>query len=151
MDEIRKAITKEDLLRGTKKTEKVYIKELGGEIEIRPLNEEQWAEIEAKIGNMWDIDIQPVYSKDPKTGEMVYDKEKSRENMKLKMNTGKAQKAEFEQNLLACKYGLVMDITEEELRHISPPGIIKKIAKQIYKISEVSEEQLEEMKSFRKD
>jgi hypothetical protein len=147
MNDIRKAITKEDLLKGTKKTEKVFIEELGGEIEIRPLNEEQWAEVEGISGGLFDFDIKPEYKK--VNGKDVYDEEKSRQNMRMKLNVEKAQRANFQRNLIACKYGLVMDITEEELKNISPPGIIQKIAEKIFEISKISKEQLEDIKSFR--
>ncbi|RLC34714.1 MAG: hypothetical protein DRZ76_02120 [Candidatus Nealsonbacteria bacterium] len=135
-------LTKEEILRGTNKTEKVFIKELGGEIEIRPLNEEQWAEIEAKIGI--DIDFDVVYDKDGKP-----DIEKTKQNFKMKLDVEQIQKIEFEKLLLACKYGMTMGIKEEELRKISPPGIVKKIANAVFKISEVSEDQLKELKMFR--
>lgn len=136
-------ITKEELLKGTNKTEVVNIKGLG-EIEIRPLNEEQWAGIEGKSGNVLKARLEPVKNE---KGEI--DWKKSQENIQMDFDTELAARMEFEQNILACKYGLVMNITEEELRHISPPGIVKKIATEIFRISSVSEEQLEELKSFR--
>lgn len=144
-------LTKNDLLKGTKLTKKVTIKELGGEIEIRPLNEEQWAEIDAKKVEMFEIEeMQPVMTKD-KEGKEVYDAQKTRENIRLKSDLVKSKKIEFQVNILICKYGLIMDITEEELKQISPPGIIKKIAEEILKISKVSQEELEELESFRKE
>lgn len=146
---MNKLITKEDLLKGTRETKKVYIAELGGEIEIRPLNEEQWVEIEAKRGKIFDIDITPVMKKD-KNGNEVYDPEKTKETMKMKSDMGKTKFIEFEMDLLTCKYGMVMDITEEELRKISPPGIVSRIAEEVMNISKVSKEELKELESFRK-
>lgn len=134
-------LTKEEILKGTKLTKKVHIKGLGGEIEIRPLNEEQWAEIESRQGDL--IDFEPVI----KDGKM--DRDSTQKS--LKVNTKNLFRTEFEQNILTCKYGMVMDITEEELRRISPPGIIKQIAAEILKLSGVTEEGLKEIQSFRKD
>lgn len=136
-------ITKEELLKGTNRIEKVTIKGLG-EVEIRPLNEEQWSEIEGKTGSVLKARMKPVKNE---RGEV--DWEKTQENIEMQLDTELAARMEFEQNVIACKYGLVMDITEEELRHISPPGTIKKIATEIFRISGVSKEQLEELKSFR--
>lgn len=139
---MNKLLTKEDILKGTDKKHKVMIPELGGEIEIRQLNEEQWSEIESKIGV--DIDFDIVYDKNGKP-----DMEKTKKNFKLKLDVEQIQKMEFEQNLLACRYGMILEMTEQELRKITPPGIIQKIAKEVYKISKVSEEQLNELKMFR--
>jgi hypothetical protein len=141
-------LTKEDLLKGTRKTKKVMIEELGGEIEIRPLNEEQWAEIEAKRVEMFQVDVVPVMKKD-KSGKEVYDPEKTRENIKFKSTLGKGKKTEFEMDILTCKYGMTIDITEDELKQISPPGIVKKIAQEIMNISKVTKEELKELESFR--
>ena len=144
-------LTKVDLLKGTKKTKKVMIEELGGEIEIRPLNEEQWAEIDAKKVEMFEIEeMKPVMTKDAK-GKEVYDVKKTSEGIRLKSDLVKSKKIEFQVNLLICKYGLIMDITEEELRQISPPGIVKRIAEEVLKISKVTQEELEELESFRKE
>lgn len=139
---MNKLLTKEDILKGTNKIHKISIHELGGEIEIRQLNEEQWAEIESKIGINIDFDI--VYDANGKP-----DMEKTKKNFKLKMDVDKVQRMEFEQNLLACKYGMVIEITEKELRELSPPGIIQRIAKEVFKISKVNEAQLNELKMFR--
>ena len=139
---MNKMLTKEEIIRGTEKVQKVMVEELGGEIEIRQLNEEQWAEIESKIGV--DIDFDIVYDRNGKP-----DMEKTKKNFKLKLDVEKVQKMEFEQSLLACKYGMVMELTEKELREMSPPGIIKAIAKKVFQISNVNEAQLNELKMFR--
>lgn len=139
---MNKLLTKDDILKGTDKTYKILIPGLDGELELKPLNEEQWSEIESKIGV--DIDFDIVYDKNGKP-----DMEKTKKNFKLKLDVEQIQKMEFEQNLLACRYGMVLEITEQELRKISPPGTIQKIAKEVYKISKVSEAQLNELKMFR--
>jgi hypothetical protein len=137
-----KLLTKEEILKGTNKIEKVFVKQLGGEIEVRPLNEEQWAEIEAKIGINMDFAI--AYGKDGKP-----DRKQTEKNFKMDLDIEKIQKIEFEKCLLACQYGMILDITEQELRNISPPGVVKIIADAVYKVSDVSEEQLKELKMFR--
>jgi len=137
-----KLLTKEEILKGTNKIERVFVKQLGGEIEVRPLNEEQWAEIEAKIGI--DMDFAIAYDKNGKP-----DREQTEKNFKMNMDVEELQKMEFEKCLLACKYGMILDITEQELRNISPPGVVKIIADAVYKVSDVSEDQLKELKMFR--
>ncbi len=141
-------LTRDDILRGSKKTKTITIKELGGDIEIRPLNEGQWAEIDAKKVEMFKIDIEPVMKQ--VDGQKVYDNEKTRDNIKITSDLSKSKNIEFETNLLICKYGMVLEFTIDELKQISPPGVIKKIADEILKLSQVSEEELQELKSFRK-
>lgn len=140
-------LTKVELLKGTKKTKTIKI--AGGEIEIRPLNEEQWAEIEAKRASIFQVDMTPVYKK--VNGKEVYDPVKTKETMKMKTDYSKSRLVEFDMDVLTCKHGMVMDITEEEIRQISPPGTVKKIAEEIIKFSKVDKEGLEELKSFRTD
>lgn len=141
-------ITKEELLKGNKLVKTVTIKELGGDIEIRPLNEGQWAEIDAKKVEMFKIDIEPVMKQ--VDGQKVYDNEKTRDNIKITSDLSKSKNIEFETNLLICKYGMVLEFTIDELKQISPPGVIKKIADEILKLSQINEEELQELKSFRK-
>lgn len=141
-------ITKEELLKGNKLVKTVTIKELGGDIEIRPLNEGQWAEIDAKKVEMFKIDIEPVMKQ--VDGQKVYDSEKTRDNIKITSDLSKSKNIEFETNLLICKYGMVLEFTIDELKQISPPGVIKKIADEILKLSQINEEELQELKSFRK-
>jgi|LSQX01.1.fsa_nt_gb hypothetical protein len=141
-------LTRDDILRGSKKTKTITIKELGGDIEIRPLNEGQWAEIDAKKVEMFKIDIEPVMKQ--VDGQKVYDNEKTRDNIKITSDLSKSKNIEFETNLLICKYGMILEFTIDELKQISPPGVIKKIADEILKLSQINEEELQELKSFRK-
>ena len=57
---------------------------------------------------------------------------------------------EFEQEVIILKYGLVEVWTEDEIRSISPPGIISKIAEKILEISQLSKEDIKAISFFRK-
>ena len=136
---------KERVLKGKEYTKKIMIKELGGEIEIRPLTEEQWATIGARAMKSAKTEFTPVFDK---RGEV--DKEKTKDTIKFNLDIELLQKGDFEKNILTCMYGIVEEgLTEQELRQVSPPGIIEKIANEIYKISGIGEEQLKSLQFFR--
>jgi len=136
---------KERVLKGKEYTKKIMIKELGGEIEIRPLTEEQWTEISARAMKSAKTEFTPVFDK---RGEV--DKEKTKDTIKFNLDIELLQKGDFEKNILTCMYGIVEEgLTEQELRQVSPPGIIEKIANEIYKISGIGEEQLKSLQFFR--
>jgi len=136
---------KERILKGKDFVKKISIKQLGGEIEIRPLTEEQWTEISARAVKAAKTEFTPVLNN---KGEV--DKEKTKESVKLSFDLETLQRGDFEKNIMACRYGIVEEgLTEEELRKLSPPGIIEKIANEIYKISGIGEEQLKELQFFR--
>jgi len=136
---------KERILKGKEYVKKISIKELGGEIEIRPLTEEQWAAINARAMKSAKTEFTPVFDK---KGEV--DKEKTKDTIKFNLDLELLQKGDFEKNILTCTYGIVEEgLTEQELRQISPPGIIEKIANEILKISGIGEEQLKSLQFFR--
>ena len=136
---------KERILKGKDYVKKIIIKELGGEINIKPLTEEQWTEISSRAVKSAKTEFTPIFNK---TGEV--DKEKTKESIKFAFDVETLQKGDFEKNVMACKYGIVEEgLTEEDLRKLSPPGIIKKIADEIYKISGIQEEELKALQFFR--
>lgn len=136
---------KERILKGKDFIKKITIKELGGEIEIKPLTEEQWTEISARAVRAAKTEFTPVLNA---KGEV--DKEKTKDSVKLSFDLEKLQRGDFEKNIMTCKYGIVEEgLTEEELRKLSPPGIIEIIANEIYKISGIGEDQLKELQFFR--
>jgi len=136
---------KERILKGKEYVKKISIKELGGEIEIRPLTEEQWAAINARAMKSAKTEFTPILDK---KGEV--DKEKTKDTIKFNLDLELLQKGDFEKNILTCTYGIVEEgLTEQELMQISPPGIIEKIANEIFKISGIGEEQLKSLQFFR--
>jgi len=136
---------KERILKGKDYTKKISIKELGGEIEIKPLTEQQWTEISAKAVQSAKTEFTPILNK---VGQV--DTKKTKESIKFNFDIETLQKGDFEKNILTCKYGIVEEgLTEEDLRQISPPGVIKKIADEIFRISGIGEDQLEELQFFR--
>lgn len=137
---------KERILKGKDFIKKVSIKELGGEINIRPLTEGEWTEISSRAVKTAKTEFTPIFNK---AGEI--DKEKTKESIKFAFDVETLQKGDFEKNIMACKYGIVEEgLTEEDLKQLSPPGIINKIANEIYKISGIEEEELKALQFFRK-
>ena len=136
---------KERILKGKNFIKKIMVKELGGEIEIKPLTEEQWTEISARGVKAAKTEFTPILNS---KGEV--DKEKTKETVKLSFDLETLRRGDFEKDILACKYGIIEEgLTEEELRKLSPPGIIEKIANEIYRVSGIGEEQLKELQFFR--
>jgi len=136
---------KDRILKGKDFIKKINIKELGGEIQIRPLTEGEWTEISAMAVKSAKTEFTPIFDK---AGEV--DKDKTKQSIKFNFDIETLQRGDFEKNILACKYGIVEEgLTEEELRQLSPPGIIKKIADEIYKISGIQEEELKALQFFR--
>lgn len=136
---------KDRILKGKDFVKKINIKELGGEIQIRPLTEGEWTEISSRAVKSAKTEFTPIFDK---SGGV--DKEKTKESIKFNFDVETLQKGDFEKNLLACKYGIIEEgLTEEDLRQLSPPGIVKKIAEEIYKISGIQEEELKALTFFR--
>jgi len=143
--EERMLLTKAIILKGKDRKVKIFIKELGGEIEIKPLTEEAWAEIQAVGFAKSEMVSNAVLDKD---GNI--DRKETAKSVQIKFNMEQLAKSNFMQNVLTLKYGLVEEWTEEDIKSISPPGTIDKIAEEIYKISEISKGELEDINFFRK-
>jgi len=136
---------KDRILKGKDFVKKINIKELGGEIQIRPLTEGEWTEISSRAVKSAKTEFTPIFDK---LGGI--DKDKTKESIKFNFDVETLQKGDFEKNLLTCKYGIIEEgLTEEDLRQLSPPGIIKKISDEIYKISGIEEEELKALQFFR--
>ena len=136
---------KDRILKGKDFVKKINIKELGGDIQIRPLTEGEWTEISSRSVKSAKTEFTPIFNK-----EGVIDREKTKESIKFNFDVETLQKGDFEKNILTCKYGIKEEgLTEEDLRQLSPPGIIKKIADEIYKISGIEEEELKALQFFR--
>jgi hypothetical protein len=141
---MEKISIKELILKG-KEYRKVITIEGFGEIEIKPLTEEQWATISAMVMRSAKTEFTPMLNK---KGEI--DKDKTRETIKFSIDVESINKSNFDKNILTCLYGIVEEgLTEQELKQLSPPGIIEKIANEIFKISGIGEEQLKELQFFR--
>jgi len=137
---------KDRILKGKDYVKKINIKELGGEIQIRPLTEGEWTEISSRAVKSAKTEFTPIFNK---AGEV--DREKTKESVKFNFDVETLQKADFEKNILTCKYGIKEEgLTEEDLRQLSPPGIIEKIANEIFKISGIQEEELKALQFFRR-
>ena len=56
-------LTKADILKGVNNVKTQYFDKLGGEVEVRPLTEGEWAEIEALRGSGAKIKGRPTFDK----------------------------------------------------------------------------------------
>ena len=137
-------LTKEMILKGKDKTCFIQVKGFEGELEIRPLTELAWSEVRALTGKETEVSLSAVLNKDGQ-----FDKEATAKNARVKLNMMNVSRNEFEQEVIILKYGLVEPWTEDEIRSISPPGIINKIAEKILEISQLSKEDIKDISFFR--
>jgi len=141
----RVVLTKEMILKGREKTCFIQVKGFEGELEIRPLTELAWSEVKALTGKETEVSLSAVLDKDGK-----FDKDATAKNARVKLNMMNVSRNEFEQEVIILKYGLVEEWTEDEIRSISPPGIISRIAEKILEISQLSKEDIKDISFFRK-
>ena len=141
----RVVLTKEMILKGREKTCFIQVKGFEGELEIRPLTELAWSEVKALTGKETEVSLSAVLDKDGK-----FDKDATAKNARVKLNMMNVSRNEFEQEVIILKYGLVEVWTEDEIRSISPPGIISRIAEKILEISQLSKEDIKDISFFRK-
>ncbi len=150
-------LTREDLILGNKKITMVYFTELDGELPLRPLTDGQLAQIE--IIKTAGIKIKG----DPSKLEQLRDKASSLKGQGVKGLAGDEldmeldikgiTQAEYDANVLAVQYGLAFEgtLTDREVKSMSPPGIVKRIAEEIYKLSTLKQGQVAQLESFRKE
>lgn len=136
MDEVEKLLTKADILEGKEKREKVYIKKLGGSLEIRPLTEVEWARVQAMNtrGSSMTATVEVGKGK-PKDFDYVMDLEKS-------------FAATSEAERLTVSFGVAnITLTPEDVGKLRPAGIAEEIANHILRITGVSLKKTEEGKA----
>ena len=127
MDDTERLLTKADILEGKEKRENVFIKKLGGSLEIRPLTEIQWSSVQAinSRGVSMTTKIEPGGGKS-KNFDMTLDLEKSSE-------------ATDEAMRLAVSYGVAsINLTPEDVGKLRPAGAALEIANHIFGLTGVS-------------
>ncbi len=138
-------LTKADILRTTREPETVDIEGLG-EILIRPLSEGEYHKAQslilAGISALTNLDEMRK-----KTGA-------SMENLDLKLDLGKITDGEFESACFVAASGMSVDKdrwTVDEVKRITPPGTVQKIAQAVYRISGVEKqgEMIDMVSTFR--
>jgi hypothetical protein len=143
-------LTKAQVMAGKDLTKEIEVKAWGGTVIIRPLTEKQYAQVESIKVTGTHLKGGAVYDEDGNV-----DKEKSAAGMQAEIDLEKTTYAEFEANATAVFYGMAFASGEkldtvEEAMDLTPPGVIKEIARAIYEISGVtSKEAAETLKKFR--
>lgn len=137
MSEVKR-LSKADILNGNKNVTYTFFEELGGELPLRSLTDGQWAQIEAVKTRGSKMKGIPIMGKDGNP-----DLEKSQMGIEIDME--QMTLAEFEADCLAVSYGIASDErwTLDEVKSITPPGVIHKIAKKIYSISGIVDKKTE--------
>lgn len=134
-------LTKADILQGTKKTHIVQVEEFNGEVAIKPLSQGQWAQVEIiKSGG---IKFRGKPGKDSKDYS----------GMEMEMDISEVQKNDHEGDCVAVAYALSINETwtVQDVKDIQPPGVVKRLAEEVYRISGVTVDGLNEIRNFRKN
>ncbi len=150
MTETRK-LTKADLLSGRNKIFEEYFEELGGTLDLRPLTEGQWQDalailLAAVKGEPNKQKIKELKRKKTATPEDLQDV------VGAEFNAADLIKAQKDQEVFVVSCSIVSDppMTIDEVRQMTPPGIVGKIAAKVFEISGVNPAQAGEIESFRK-
>ena len=145
-----KRLTKADIITGRDSVTYFYVEEFDGEIALHPLTEGQFNQVQQIKSAGSSLKGNAVMGED---GEI--DKVATAKNLEINIDSTKASKYEFEGDATAVAYSMSSrdgeKWTVEEVMEMRPPGVVKKIANEIYKISQVSKEQAEHIASFRED
>jgi hypothetical protein len=143
-------LTKADILKGVNNVKTQYFDKLGGEVDVRPLTEGEWAEIEALRSNGAKIKGRPIFNK---SGNL--DIKSMQQNLQVEIDFEGIQLMEFEAKAKAVAWGLSTSPdtqwTVEEVKQLRPVGVVDDIAEFIFKISGVTEEGAEEARNFRQE
>lgn len=142
-----KRLSKADILRGTDQAHSFYVEELGGELELHPLTEGQYAQVEGIRGGGIKLSGGAVMDEN---GNM--DRTATGQNMRMEIDMEESLRADFEADCAAVAHSL--SNREEkwdpsEVMVMRPPGVVAKIAREVYRISGVSPQKLEQVHSFR--
>ena len=128
MDDTEKLLTKADILEGKEKREKVFIKRLGGYLEINPLTEAEWSRVQAvnTRGISMSGEVEAKEGTKPKNFDMTIDLEKSAE-------------ATSEAERLIVSFGVAnIKLTPEDVGRLRPAGVVKEVSNHILRLTGVS-------------
>ncbi len=142
-------LTKADILKGVDQVKTLYLESMGGEVDVRPLTEGEWAEIEATRGSGAKIKGSPKFDKNGN-----FDIRGMQQDLQVVIDSKEMQELEFEAKAKAVAYGLSTEgevWTVDEVRQLRPVGVVNEIAEFVFEISGVTEETSQEARSFRTD
>ncbi|MDI6840434.1 MAG: hypothetical protein QMD71_06285 [bacterium] len=140
-------LTKADILKGKNQVHTQYFEKLDGELDLRPLTEGEWAEIEATRASAGKVSGKPVFDK---KGNI--DRAATEKALEVEIDTKQTQLLDFEAKAMAVAFALSIDEqwTIDEVKQLRPVGVVEEIAEFVFNISGVSEEAIEQVRSFRK-
>lgn len=129
-------LTKAQILQGKEYREQIEVPSLGGILEIRPLTQAEYSQVEILRAK----------------GVKVAGKAGSKEPQVV-VDVAETKARELESDCYAVSVGLITGApwTPEEIGDISPAGAVKEIVKQIYRISGVTPEGADLASRFRTD
>jgi len=130
-----KRLTKADILQGKDAVHEIEVAEWGGSVSVRPLTEGEYAQVEALKGSCAKLGGGAVYDE-----EGNVDRLKTAENMSVEMDMQQYVQKEFEGNVMAVAFAMSIEEewTAEEVKRLKPPGVVAKIAYEVYSLSGVS-------------
>jgi hypothetical protein len=139
------ALKKSDILRTTKGSEEMEIEGLGPVL-LRPLSEGEYQKSQAMILTAVSAITSSDVLRKRKPGTDLLD------DVEVRFDLGELTKGEFEANSYIASCGLSTNgekWTVEEIKSISPPGFIEKIAREVCRISGVGGDIEDLIGSFR--
>ena len=131
-------LSKADILRGKDRKVEFFVEELGGSLILSPMTCAQWAEVQAMQAEGLSI---VGDAKDIARGDSS--------KIQMSLNTQQISRAEFNSKAYAVKCSLGDDWSIDEVKSISPAGLIEKIALKVYEISGVGKDQGGVLETFR--
>jgi len=149
-----KRITREDLILGKNKITMVYFEELGGELPLKPLTDGQLAQIEIiqKSGIKIRGNPEKIEQAKARLKELNSKGVEEYGDLDMELDIQQITQSEYDANVLAVQYGLALEgppLTDRDVKNMQPPGIVKKIAEEVYKLSTMNDRQVAELESFR--
>ena len=146
-DTTRRRLTRADLLAGTKRVEYVYFEELDGEIPLRPLTDGEFSRVEAiKASGGMTMTAKPQAVKGNRATVDA-------SSMEINVDMEKLAEKGFEADCQAVAYSMADGAawTVADVRQLSPPGIVAKIAAKVYEISGATPAGAKEAEFFRQN
>ncbi len=144
-------LTKADLIAGRNNKKTVPIEALDGEVEIRPLTDGEFYEVQAIFVDAVQMNIgltkEDFERESPLAGDALADK------LSTTVDVGAFAAANHRADVLAAVYGLsVVDVewTDEEVESL-PPGSAQEIAEAVYELSGAHPDQEVMLRHFRGD
>ncbi|KKK94956.1 hypothetical protein LCGC14_2677650, partial [marine sediment metagenome] len=143
------ALTKAELLQGRDNKKPVHIEALDGEIEIRPLTDGEFYEIQALF--MQAVEMNIGLTKEDLEGKSRLDGAKLAEKMNTTVDVGQFAEANHQSDVLAAVYGLSVGETSWTAEEVDslPPGSAQEIAEAVYDFSGAHPDQEVMLRHFR--